>query len=370
MKSQPEMNWHRLVRYLTGEHAPEEEEAVQAWIVEDETRARRMDELKQIWDATQKPIRPRDVDAAWHAIKEKLQEEKRREETSSSFSSQSFERRSERERRGAPRSSRLPRSRWRPLARVAGVMALVIVTALITTFLIEPPEFVSSTAEDKVLATEKGQRAIVRLADGTEVKLNVDSRLTLDKGFGQDRREVHLEGQAYFEVAPDAGRPFVVHSKEATVEVRGTTFDVEAYPDEEETKVAVVEGEVALRSERSAPQDTVLLKTRYLGTVSDQYVQAVREGVDLSRQLAWTRGELVFTDAPFQDVVRKLKRWYDLHIEVQVPPEEVDRLNATFGNESLREVIKAVAAGLDLGYEQNGNTVLFYRKGEPLTRSE
>jgi ferric-dicitrate binding protein FerR (iron transport regulator) len=139
---------------------------------------------------------------------------------------------------------------------------------------------------------------------------------------------------------------------------------VKAYPDEAETQVAVAEGKVALRREQAAPQDTVLLQAYHLGRVTGQHLEAVRSGVDLARQMAWTRGELVFTDTPFSEVVRKLERWYNLRIDVQVTADEVDRLNATFSDESLSDVVRAVAAGLDLEYTWDGERVVFYRGDE------
>jgi ferric-dicitrate binding protein FerR (iron transport regulator) len=355
MKSPHDVDWHRLVRYLSGEYPSSNEEELQAWIVEDEERARLMDELNRIWNATDEPAPPRDVEAAWQELRTKLQSSE--DEVSGRVASDRAARSDQ-----DPRSS-VQRSRTRRrFLRVVVVVALMAIMALLSIFLLRKSWLVSPSSDTKAFTTEKGQRAVIRLADGTQVHLNVDSRITLSaEAFATGPREVHLEGEAYFEVADDAGRPFVVHSKEATAEVLGTAFDVKAYADDGEVRVAVTEGKVALRPVQPGTRDTVLLQPYHLGVVVGEQVQAVRRGVDLSDQLAWKEGRLVFRDAPFSKVAQKLERWYDLQVETGVTPAEVDRLNATFDDESLGEALRAVATALDLKYERDGRAVTFYR---------
>jgi len=361
MKAPQHSDWHRLVRYLTGEYAPEREEDVQSWIVDDSERARHMDELKRVWEATRSDPTPRDVDAALDAMWDRLREETNRgerEQVEQEAADEGKERvpLSRRASRGS-RSRR--RARWKYPARTAAIVGGVMALALLWTLAVGETDSVAPSAEGKTFSTAEGQRATVRLSDGSEVYLNVDSRLTLDKDFDSARRIVHLEGQAYFSVTPSVDRPFIVQSAGATVEVLGTTFDVKAYPDEAETQVAVEEGKVTLRRSQAAPEDTVVLEALHLGTISGQHLQTTREGVDLTRHLAWTKGELVFDDAAFDEVVRKLQRWYNVRIDTDDVPAEVDRLNATFTDESLEEVLTAVAVGLDLQYTRRGETIAF-----------
>lgn len=356
MKSRHEIDWHRLVRYLSGEYESGNEEELQEWIVDDEDRARLMDELNHVWKATEEPVPPRDVEAAWQEVRGKLHCEEHLHQDDSDAGQRPAQ--SAKGTRSSVQRSRT----YRRFLRVAVVVGLVAITALLSVFLLRKSRLVSPSSDARVFTTEKGQRAAIRLADGTQVHLNVDSRLTLSaEEFATGRREVHLEGEAYFEVADDANRPFIVHSEGATAEVLGTAFDVKAYASDKEVQVAVTEGKVALRPGQPGIQDTVLLRPHHLGVVSGQRVQAVHRGVDLSSQLAWKDGQLVFKDAPFSEVTQKLERWYDLRVEAGVAPAEVDRLNATFDDESLGETLQAVAAALDLQYEQDGRAVTFYR---------
>ena len=86
----------------------------------------------------------------------------------------------------------------------------------------------------------------------------------------------------------------------------------------------------------------------------------VSRGIDLDRYLAWTEGRLVFDHAPFEEVARQLERRYDVQVELATAPQSLKRLNASFESESLGEILKSIAAALDLRYERAGRQVTFY----------
>ena len=355
MKAYDEIDWRRVVRYVFGEYAPEEEAGLQAWIAEDQTRATLASELRQVWKATEGSSAERDVDAAWKAVRGQLASERPAERGSALD-------RPRRGRRSTLRRSRRAGRSWFGAAAGAVIIAAI---AFITMLLHDNPFTQVPSPQAKVFTTEKGQRATVHLSDGTRVRLNVDSKLTLPSDFANSTREVMLEGEAYFDVARDTTRPFIVQAGEASVHVLGTSFNVEAYTGERQVQVAVAEGEVALKAGASERQDTVVLKPQQLGVASGRHLQAVRHGVALSSYLAWTKGKLVFRDAPLDEVSRKLSRWYDLRVETQVPPGTVDRLNATFDSLPLSQILKAVGAalGLEYTYDRSKGTVTFYRSG-------
>ena len=355
MKAYDKIDWHRVVRYVSGEYAPEDEADLRAWIAEDQRRAALASELRQVWNATERAPAERDVDAAWTAVNEQLYSEKPAHQ-------EPFARQSHRAKRPPKRGLRRSAGSWYSVSAGALIIAAI---AFIAVSLYDNSFTKTATQEAKVFTTEKGQRATIRLADGSRVRLNVDSKLTLPPDFADSTREVMLEGEAYFDVARDVARPFIVKAGEASVRVLGTSFNVEAYAGEERVQVAVAEGEVALKADESERQDTVVLRPRQLGVASGRHLQAVRHGVDLLRYVAWTKGKLVFTDAPFEEVRRKLSRWYDLQVEMQGPPGTVDRLNATFDNAPLSQILKAVGAALDLeySYDRSEGIVTFYRSG-------
>lgn len=142
-------------------------------------------------------------------------------------------------------------------------------------------------------------------------------------------------------------------------------FDVRAYSDGKGMKVAVAEGAVALRAggalDASGADTAAVLRSHHLGVVSSRGLEVVRRNVELAPYLAWTEGKLIFRNASFEEVARRLERWYDLRIEVRVAPKAIDALNASFDGASLKGVLDDIAVALGLQYEKNGRTVVFYR---------
>lgn len=229
----------------------------------------------------------------------------------------------------------------------------------------------SSEEGIETFTTEKGERATVRLSDGTHVRLNVNSRLTVSNSFGDERRRVRLDGEAYFDVATDSTKPFMVHAGGTVTRVLGTAFDVSAYPDEEEAKVIVTEGRVSLQADSgqigenednaSREKESVILTERQMARVLNSGGQIIRQKTEGQQHLAWMNGELILNDAPFSKVVRSLERWYDLEIileEGATPP--IGHLNARFAKEqALEEVLTVVATAFRLEYKRHRKRVIF-----------
>ena len=350
------IGWTLLTRYVAGSCTEDEEIVVETWAAADPRNRRVLKDLQNVWETVSKReegLLSVDVDAAWKNVEDQIEEI---EDENSVRSGPAKEKR-HRDRRARRRS----RS-WNRRLRIGLGAAAVILTSAIALFLFDLRPDSEPTSDKKVFTTARGQRAIIQLTDGSNVRLNVDSRLVLpDRDFSGDRRDVRLYGQAYFEVVPDTSRPFRVHTRGASVQVLGTSFDVRAYDDDEvQTEVAVAEGEVALNTEEEAGTSASMeVHSKQVG-VAGKELKKYRD-VDISERLAWTEGRLVFEGAPLRDVVRQLERWYNLEIELEVPPNSVDRLNATFDDESMRQVLDDIAIALSLQYSKNGKVVTFYR---------
>ena len=350
----------RLARYFAGECSEEEVERLHEWIAREPGAAERMARLQRIWEAAEAPASSWDAEAAWEDLHRRVREGADPTSGPGRFESDRSSKEGARS-RSRRRSRRPSRSGGRHLARTAALTLAVLAVALVGALATDSVSLWSAESEAKVFTTNKGEQSTVRLPDGTRAHLNVDSRLTIPAAFG-DRREVLLKGEAYFEVAKDSNRSFIVRTGEASVQVLGTAFNVRSYTDAQETRVAVEEGRVALYTGQLSDRDTAaVLLPHSLALASDRGLDAVREDVDLSRELAWTEKRLVFQDAPFEEIVRKLERWYDVQVEVEPSPDEIVRLNATFEDVSLQDVLHDVSAALNLEYRKNGDRVVFYR---------
>ncbi|WP_319501289.1 FecR domain-containing protein [uncultured Draconibacterium sp.] len=164
---------------------------------------------------------------------------------------------------------------------------------------------------------ECGQKSKIELPDGTKVWLNSDSKIQYPDNFGKHNRSIQLTGEAYFEVTKDVENPFLVEAGEVKVRVLGTRFNLKAYPDEYEIETTLFEGKVELNVQPEAkniasrvvemePGESLIFnKTRN----ELQFGEFEKEEI-----LAWTNNQLIFRNDNFENLVRKIERWYDVEI--------------------------------------------------------
>lgn len=157
------------------------------------------------------------------------------------------------------------------------------------------------------LIVPKGGEYRLCLSDGTVVYLNSESRLKYPAGFTGERREVELEGEAYFEVTPDKEHPFLVNTGELCVRVLGTGFNVSAYREENVSGVTLAHGAVVVGEagkETSLKPDEQFILDKSTGKTSVQQV-------DANKICAWKSGMLYFEGMALEELVIKLNRWFD-----------------------------------------------------------
>jgi len=338
-----------LDRYLAGEASAADAEAVREWLAEDPEHAPLLEDLRLIKRVAAERAPESSTDAAWARAVEALEVPPQ------------------------PRVSRpplevppQPRVSRRPL--VAALAAAAAVIALIggAVVLRRPPQWSEYT-------TAAAHRAVIRLRDGTQVTLAPKSRVRYTADYGRAHRDVYLDGEAYFQVAPDARRPLRVHTAGSVTEDLGTSFVVRAYADRVATEVVVAEGRVALRRAdttaasraRGARPDAwpaLVLGARDLGRLDASGAATFRHGVDVGRYLAWTRGVLAFDGAPLSDVVTTLERWYNVEIRLADSALAMRRLTATFANEPIDLVLKRMALTLGLRVERADGSAFVLRK--------
>jgi transmembrane sensor len=209
-------------------------------------------------------------------------------------------------------------------------------------------------------ATAAGAVRALRLADGTRVQLGPASTLVVASGYGRSAREMELRGEAYFEVVHDEARPFVVRTADAVVRDLGTAFSVRA-DSAEPTRVVVTAGVVALETPRGAP-DTLRAGDR--GRVAPGQRIIVERGAATDDDVAWTRGELVFSDAPVDEVAAAVRRWYGVRVEVADPVLAGRRITATFrASESPDGVLRVLAAAMGGEVRRRGGVAVIRRAG-------
>lgn len=200
------------------------------------------------------------------------------------------------------------------------------------------------------------------LSDGTEIFLNAETRLRFPDRFRPEgKREVWLEGEAYFKVSSDSLRPFIVHSRGMSVRVLGTVFNVMSYQNMPQSQITLVSGKVEVSEEHSRQQ---LILSPGSQAVYDKRQEILREReVDVSYYTAWQQGIFAFRETPLEEVMETLARWYDFEpffanaeIREYVYTGKVKR------HASLKEVLEHFTRTGELDFEVNDKTVIIRKK--------
>ncbi len=163
------------------------------------------------------------------------------------------------------------------------------------------------------ISTSRGKEYYVVLPDGTKVWLNADSKLVFPDHFVGDKRIVHLEGEAYFEVQQDKERPFIITSKHFSTQVLGTKFDMKVY-DAANANVVLLEGKVALESGDGKAIQTIVPGQKAVFTEEGTF--AVQE-VDTYAYVQWKNGYFYFNNVPLVEIMKELGRWYNVDIIIE-----------------------------------------------------
>lgn len=204
------------------------------------------------------------------------------------------------------------------------------------------------------LSTPTGGQYNIVLADGTKVFLNAVSSIKYPTQFNGDQRVVELEGEAYFEVAKDKSKPFIVKSDKQTIEVLGTHFNVHAYNNEAAVKTTLLEGSVAV----SSKNQKAILKPGQQSNISDNAKIAIRE-VDTEAAIAWKNGRFKFDNADLKSVMKQLERWYGIKVEYRGDVSDVRFNGGTFRNKNLSEVLKVLELS-NIKFKVEGKTIIVY----------
>ena len=212
--------------------------------------------------------------------------------------------------------------------------------------------------EFNTLTVPYGKRFDLVLSDGTYIHLNAGTSIKYPITFLKEKpREVFLTGEAYFEVKKDKKRSFLVHADALEVEVLGTGFNVMSYPEDRVTGVVLVEGSVRLHAHDSDIDTTAVLIPGTMGQwFRDNSVIEVRQ-VNTSIYTAWRKGELVFRNMAFKNMIKKLERHYHIPFinENKALGEEI--FNASFNNEPIENVLSYLSDSYQINYTIRNNTV-------------
>ncbi len=218
------------------------------------------------------------------------------------------------------------------------------------------------------------------LPDGSEVWLNSDSYLRYSENIKDKKREVFLEGEAYFNVKHDPDHPFIVHAAGIDIKVLGTAFNVEAYSNEELVEATLINGKIKVELSEY-PDKSLILKPNEKLSISTKKFKVQRKrihplkrgvqrelkfkiqelaspkSVNPMPEIAWMEDRLVFQNERFDEIARSLERRFGVKIIFETPSLKRERLNGIFKNETIQKALRILQMTTPFSYELKGDTV-------------
>ncbi len=235
-------------------------------------------------------------------------------------------------------------------SRVAAVLLVPVLLAGLWLYLMPKPMpeiLVEQTVTNSIYAP-MGSRVAFNLPDGTTGFLNSGSTLTYKIPFASNR-SVELEGEAWFDVAHDEQHPFEIGAGTSAVRVLGTSFNCNAYPNENYIEVVLAEGSVEFSP--TAVSSTIKLEP------SERLVFAgggmAIEKTDPTKFRGWTEGKLIFRGDNMAEVARRLERWYNIEVEIACKELEDYVFRGTFEDDNLKDVLKLLCMTSPIRYRIN-----------------
>jgi transmembrane sensor len=229
--------------------------------------------------------------------------------------------------------------------RIAGLIML----PLVIFFAVE--SYKNSSAKKEAWVEIKAPawtRAQFSLPDGTTGWLNSSSSLKYQGSFNTDR-QVTLNGEAFFDVYKDKKRPFAVNTTELNVKVLGTRFNIASYENEKNVEVVLEEGKIILENKKI--DKSIPMENNELYVYDKRQSNYSTKTVDVQKYISWTAGRLVFRNDPLEVIAKRLERWYNIDVEVDVNQTEDFTWRATFVDEGLEEVLDMLKRSLPLNYK-------------------
>lgn len=238
---------------------------------------------------------------------------------------------------------------------------------------------VGAVDENVEITAEKGVRKQCTLPDGTKVWLNADSRLSYRDFKDTKQRLVNLEGEAYFDVAKNKNKPFIIKTEKISIRVLGTAFNVKAYPNEQKTEATLITGAIEL-SVNERPKERIVLKpSEKIAVMNSRQTTAPHEketgplivtieslskvhveNREYIQETSWIDNKLIFKNETMEELIPKLERWYDVNIQLKAPKVKGYRYTANITDENIAQLLRAMQLIKPFQYKIEDDEIIIY----------
>ena len=347
-----------IIRLLQDNATAEEKALLESWLKESKSNQVEFESLKKTWDLTSRlnQIHSVDVNTARKKIKSTIPE------------------------------FRKSKSLFHYWQKIAAIIIIPLMISVAGYFY-----FFSQRLDEKIyqqtITSSYGTRNHLSLPDDTEVWLNSGSEIRFPSKFIDNRREVFLEGEAFFNVADNKLRPFYVNLGEMSIKAVGTSFNIAAYQRDNVFETTLISGEILLVKRRQTRKDIILFKmepnqhtiydksmkkiTLYeeekapdidakdIGVIKSLDAGPIPQKVDIfeNKYTSWINGKLIFRNDPMDEVIKRLGRWYNVDIQLQDTILYDFRYTATFIDETLEQVLNLLKLSAPMEYSITERTI-------------
>jgi ferric-dicitrate binding protein FerR (iron transport regulator) len=241
----------------------------------------------------------------------------------------------------------------------AAAIILLFAIGLGTHTFIKRPQSIN---KELLVTAEKGQRANVTLPDGTKVWINSHSQISYPTDYGENERRLSLNGEAYFEVAKDENKRFIVNAGEMEVEALGTSFNIKAYSEDETIITTLFSGKIKTTV---ANASTELLPNQFASYNRQSRKLTYMDAENVNYASMWRNNELAFNSQLLSEIATTLHRLYNVNIEFKSEKLRHYRFSGVIKNNSLENVIEIISLTAPIQYETNGDTIVLIERELP-----
>jgi ferric-dicitrate binding protein FerR (iron transport regulator) len=324
-----------FIKYLNDELTEDEDITLKSWLKAGEDHPDILDEYKRTWELMDKvsDIADIDLNIEWERQKDEIESKGIGDLISEEEHKTHFE--------------------WR-FFKVAAVFIVLIMASITIYYML--PQF----TQEKIASKTEIRK--IFLPDGSEVTLNINSRIKYPTTFDIEERMVYIEGEVFFKVVHNPDAPFKISTSKASIEVLGTSFNVSAYKAQEKIEVVVTEGMVALSS-KDNPDNKIILDKGAKGVFDPSNNYLVKKPNVDRNFLAWKTRKIVFDNDSLSMVLKTLEKVYDQNIILQGPNLGQCTLTVTFENQSLESVLNVIKSTLNIELKEERGTVIVTGEG-------
>jgi transmembrane sensor len=351
----PEHIWFLMSRSLSGEASSAEQAELSALLAAQPSLQQQYEVLQQLWSADNEQPRPEPAKIG-RILQLSAVEEAARDK----------------------RKSTAKVIHWKKVFRYAAIL-IVLVGAV---WAVDEKVFRSGNENDGVLVAKKGTKTRAILPDGSTVVLNAGSRIEYDPAFNGITREVTLYGEAYFDVVKQTNRPFIVHAGGINIKVLGTAFNVKSYPGDQSVETTLIRGLVQIIRPGRQQEPPIFLhpNQKIVLPVGNENVEKTNEATVTEKVLpavpvstvsyldstlkenehietAWVYNRLQFRGDNFDELSKKLERWYNITIHFEDEAAKSLTFNGSIENETVEQAFEALRTAVAFNYKIRDNEV-------------